>query len=259
MIITYILYMLIGATSGTIMGLLGGGAALIIIPAIVMILSSQNIAPQASMQIAIGTFFAIAIIMLSSSTYTHHKYKAIDWHSLKKMAFGIIIGTMIGGLISHHLPTHVLKIIFAVFSIIIAIWLLFKNDIDTKEIPTTGKLFSGGTTLGLISGTIGIGSFTVPFLRKCGLDIRQSVATSTVCSFIIAWIGTATYIFTGYHQQGLPMDSTGYIYWPIFFPIAITSIIFAPMGAKLAHRISKNSLKFIYSALLIIIGLKMLM
>lgn len=241
------------------MGLLGGGAALIIIPAVIMILHFEGLAPNYAMQIAVGTFFAIAIVMLSSSVYTHHKYNAIEWGTFAKMLGGIILGTLLGGIIASYISTQFLKYTFAIFSLIITFWLAFYSDSTKTIVPSKKGFFGAGYFLGFISGIVGIGTLTVPFLKKCGLDIRNSVATSSACSLVIGIIGAITYIVMGWNITDLPSGTIGYVYYPIFLPMAVTSLIFSPIGAKISHVIPKKALKTFYCILTLIVSIKMLL
>ncbi len=254
-----ILFSIVGIFAGLVIGMLGSGASLLIIPSITFVLSAQHIAAHHAMQIAIGTFFAVAIVMLAVATYTHNKEKAILWRAFRSLAPGIVFGTILGGFLSASIPTETLKLVFAVLAIFIAVWLFFQSDSYAQALkPSSLKFLSAGSGLGLISGTTGIGSFTVPFLQKCGYGIKESVATSSMCSFIIACIGTVTYIFMGLQFSDLPKASVGFIYLPVFLPISLTSMLFSPLGARLAHYISPIVLKRVYSMLLIVVGFKIL-
>jgi uncharacterized membrane protein YfcA len=53
--------------------------------------------------------------------------------------------------------------------------------------------------------------------------------------------------------------ATGYVYWPALAGIALTSILFAPVGAALAHRLPAQKLKKAFALLLVILGIKMLL
>ena len=121
-------------------------------------------------------------------------------------------------------------------------------------------IFAGGS-IGTLSTIIGIGggTLTVPFLTLCQVEIRQAVATSSACGFPIALAGTLTMIFTGLDYSNLPENSIGYVYWPAAVSILVTSVLFAPVGAKLAHTMPVNSLKRVFAVVLACVGLRMLL
>ncbi len=65
-------------------------------------------------------------------------------------------------------------------------------------------------------------------------------------------------VFTGWQQQQLPDGATGYVYWPAAIPILVSSVLFAPFGAKLAHALPVDTLKRFFAVVLACVGLRML-
>jgi len=53
----------------------------------------------------------------------------------------------------------------------------------------------------------------------------------------IAVVGSVSFMITGWNEPNLPLGSTGYVYWPAVFAVALPSMICAPLGAKLAYRV----------------------
>jgi hypothetical protein len=84
--------------------------------------------------------------------------------------------------------------------------------------------------------------------------MQRAVATSSACGLPIALSGAASSAVQGWGAQGLPMYSSGYVYWPAFLGIILTSTIFARQGAKLAHRLEPEKLKKVFALFLLIIG-----
>ena len=99
---------------------------------------------------------------------------------------------------------------------------------------------------------------SVPFLTWCNVHIRQAVATSAAIGLPIALAGTAGFIFTGWGSDALPAWSLGYVNLPAFTGIVIASILFAPLGARLAHTIPPRLLKRIFAVLLYVLGTRIL-
>jgi uncharacterized membrane protein YfcA len=122
------------------------------------------------------------------------------------------------------------------------------------------KSAAGGFVIGTISAIVGIGggTLTVPFLHWHNISIRNAVATSAACGFPIALFGAASYIYAGWSVNNLPEKTFGYVHLPAFTFIIITSFLFAPVGAKLAHRLPEKTLKKGFAVFLLLIGLKMI-
>ncbi|TVP57724.1 MAG: sulfite exporter TauE/SafE family protein, partial [Halomonadaceae bacterium] len=106
---------------------------------------------------------------------------------------------------------------------------------------------------------IGGGTLTVPFLSWCGVRAQQAVATSAACGLPIALSGAVTNILVGWQRQGLPEYSLGFIYLPALLGIIITSVPFAILGARLAHRLPEKLLKRLFALLLLGVGLRFLL
>jgi uncharacterized membrane protein YfcA len=87
--------------------------------------------------------------------------------------------------------------------------------------------------------------------------MRQAVATSAACGLPIALIGALGFLFVGLGQAELPAGSTGYIYWPAVAAISLASVLSAPWGARLAHRIEPRRLKKVFAGFLACLGVLM--
>ncbi|HIL45172.1 MAG TPA: sulfite exporter TauE/SafE family protein, partial [Candidatus Thioglobus sp.] len=72
---TFILLLLLGASSGFVAGLLGVGGGLIIVP-ILLYLLAPTVSQSVLMHTAIGTALAVIVFTSISSVYAHHKHGA---------------------------------------------------------------------------------------------------------------------------------------------------------------------------------------
>ena len=66
------------------------------------------------------------------------------------------------------------------------------------------------------------------------------------------------YAINGIGVANLPRFSIGYIDLVSFSFLALTTIPFAQLGARYAHRCSGRNLEFLFAGLLILIGVLML-
>jgi len=284
--------LLLGAVAGTLAGLLGVGGGIVIVPVFVWIFQSHAEIPITRlMHIAIGTTLATIVITSTSSIIAHHRRGAVHWSIVWQLVPGIIIGALLGAVIADALPSETLRVIFAIFILLVSAQLGFgaqrvphchtnsDKDIlcssftsilspqEAREIkPQTienkyklpSKLGMGftGAVIGSSSSLVGIGggSVIVPFLVWCNVPMRNAVATSAACGFPIAVSGAVGFIATGWHVNELPAFSSGYIYWPAFAAIAPTSLLFAPLGAKLVHIIPTGTLKKFFAVFLVGVG-----
>ncbi|MCO1333632.1 sulfite exporter TauE/SafE family protein [Microbulbifer sp. OS29] len=261
---TLLIYLLVGAAAGTIAGLFGVGGGLIIVPALVLVFTAMGVSPEILTHMAVGTSLATIIITSISSVRAHNKKGAVNWKLFGIMAPGVLIGSWIGGATAELLPGAWLQLLLGVFAIVIAVrmWLSGARHNQQAEgvgkLPSVPLLVSAGGLIGWASAIFGIGggSLTVPFLSWCRVQMQRAVATSAACGLPIAIAGALSFGFQGWNNKLLPEWSSGYVYWPAFIGIVITSTFFARFGANLAHRLSPKMLKHCFAVLLFVIGVR---
>ncbi len=256
-----LLYLATGIFAGLASGLLGVGGGLIIVPILYFIFSAQNLSAEHIMHMALATSLATIIITSISSARAHHKKQAVLWPVFLLLAPGICIGAWFGGIAASEIKTDILKPTFGIFEFIMALYILWNHQSQQHAVSLDKiKSTTGGFIIGLISSIVGIGggTLTVPFLHWHNIAIRNAVATSAACGFPIAIFGTASYVYAGWSVNNLPDQTLGYVHLPAFSLIIITSFLFAPVGAKLAHRLPEHTLKKSFALFMMLIGLKML-
>ena len=115
-----------------------------------------------------------------------------------------------------------------------------------------------GIGIGAMSAVVGIGggSMTVPLLVYLGVVPVRAVGTSAACGFAIAVASAAGFVWGG-HAVGaaMPPGSLGFVYLPAALGCAVASVLFAPLGVKLAHALSGEALKRVFAAFLVLMGL----
>ena len=98
----------------------------------------------------------------------------------------------------------------------------------------------------------------MPWLVWHNVDVRRAVATSAACGLPIAVAGALGFLVAGLNQPGLPAGSTGYLYWPVVVAVSAASVLSAPLGARLAHRIERHRLKAVFGVFIGLLGFVML-
>jgi uncharacterized membrane protein YfcA len=257
-----ILYLITGAAAGLSAGLLGIGGGLIIVPILFFVFSHQQVPAEHVMHMALATSLATIIITSLSSARAHHKRGAVLWPVVFSLSPGIVIGAWLGAMVASALATDVLRPVFGIFELLVAIHLVvnYKPSTHTPSISRTRSM-AGGTVIGSISSIVGIGggTLTVPFLLWHNISIRNAVASSAACGFPIAVAGTAAYVVSGWNTEGLPPWTLGYVSLPAFALIIVTSVVTAPIGAALAHRLPERTLRILFALFLFALSMKMLL
>jgi uncharacterized protein len=251
-----------GVFSGLAAGLLGIGGGAIIVPALATALSLMGYDSDVVQHVAVGTSLAIIIPTGIMSARAHYQRGALDMRVLKLWAPLIVVGTFIGGLMAGFFSGDVLRIVFAVMAFVIA-----ANIIFAFQTKLMGHLDGSSLThrisafvVGYISALMGIGggSLTVPTLVAFGATMHAAVGTSAAIGVAIAVSGTLGFIISGWNEVGLPPFSVGYINLVALVLVAVLAAVFAPMGAAIAHRLNQQTLKYVFAAFLVAVGLNML-
>ena len=260
-IIIVVAYLALGAVAGIIGGLLGLGGGIVIVPALLLVFIQQGFPTESLMHLAVATSLATIVFTSVSSTWAHHRKLAVDWKIVRFLAPGIVLGAFLGAVIADRTDSDSLRVLFGIFEVLVAlqIWTGITPGAMRQLPRKPGMIFAGGG-IGMLSTILGIGggTLTVPFLLWCNVNIRNAVATSAACGFPIALAGCIAMIITGWNRPGLPENTLGYVFWPAALGILVTSILTAPMGARLAHRLPVQTLKRIFAIVLAGIGIRML-
>lgn len=258
---TLLLYLLLGAFAGTLAGLLGVGGGLVIVPALMFVFRGQGFVEAFVVHLAVGTSLATIVFTSISSIRAHHRRGAVLWPVVRQLTPGIVVGSLIGAAIADAMPAAVLRTVFGVFELAVAAEMAFgRKPSPHRRLPALPGMFAVGSVFGGLSAIIGIGggTLTVPFLIWCNVAMRNAVATSAACGLPIAVAGTAGFVLTGWGEPGLPEWSTGYVYWPALLVIALATVVFAPLGARLAHTLPAATLKRFFAVFLAFLGVRML-
>lgn len=258
---TLLAYLLLGAAAGFLGGLLGLGGGIIVVPALYFLFRWLQFAPDITMHLAIGTSLATAAFTAATSTWAHHRRAAIDWSAARALTPGIIAGALAAAVLASSAPGTALRIVFGLFEIVVAAQLLWGlAPKPSRTLPSARWMALIGAGIGALSAVLGIGggTMTVPFLVWCNLGIRQAVATSAACGLPITLAGAFGHMLAGPGESGVPHGATGHVYWPAVAAVATTSVLLAPLGARVAHTISTPALRRIFAAVVALIGARML-
>ncbi len=255
------IYAAAGAVAGILAGLLGVGGGLVIVPILVYCFGRQAIPGQMIMHLALGTSMASIMFTSIPSFWFHHRRQAVQWPVVRRIVFGILVGTFLGACLASRLSTTFLKGFFVIFLYYAAIQMLTgKKPKPNRQIPGPEGMFGAGGLIGGVSSLVGIGggSLSVPFLVWCNAPMREAIGTSAAIGFPLAVSGTIGYIYSGMSATHLPHLSLGYVYLPALLGIIALSMLTAPIGVRLAHNLPVNKLKRVFAVLLLAVGTRML-
>ncbi len=261
MTIWWLSYPLLGIFGGFVAGLFGVGGGLTIVPFLFMLFTAQGFPPEHVMHLALGSSMATIVFTSISSMRAHHAHGAVNWGIVKAMAPGLALGTFGGSLFTGLIPTRPMIAVFVVIVYGAATQMMLDaKPKPHRQMPGPLGTFGVGVVIGTVSSLVaaGGGFLSIPFMVFCNVAIHGAVGTSAALGFPIALAGSIGYLLAGTHDASLPAYSAGYIYLPAFVGVVVMSMLVAPLGAKLAHRLPVKKLKRAFGAFLALLATKML-
>ena len=225
----------------------------------VWVLEAAGVTHQVQ-HLALGTSLAVMVFTSFASVRAHHARGAVDWSIVKRMAPAMIVGMLVGSQIAGWIPSHDLKWFFVVYAYVIALQMLAdKKPQGGRPLPGPLGLWSSGGVIGVISSFVGIGggSMSVPFMSWCNVPMPRAIATSAALGWPIAVAGAVGYVISGWHAPDLPPGAVGFVYLPALLWMVPASMLMAPVGARLTHRLPVQLLRRIFACFLVFMALRM--
>lgn len=257
----FIYCLMFGGIAGLLAGLFGIGGGVVLVPFFVWLFPVLDIPQGKVMVVAIATSLATIILTSIAAVVAQQKLKAIKWDIVYLLAPGILFGAMLGAVIADYMPRKHLQIIFALYLFYVGIQMAFQFGSKMNGFSGSHLFYSiAGFIIGLVSAVLGIGggTLTVPIMVSSGLLMANAVAISSACGLPIAIAGTISYAVLGWQQTNLQDGFLGYVYLPAFTGIIMTSLITAPLGAKLVHKLPTKLMKRFFSVLVFAVALKLI-
>lgn len=248
-----------GAVTGLLAGVFGVGGGAVIVPILYEVFRVIGVPEDVRMPLCVGTSLAV-IIPTSIRSFNAHRAKGmVDMSILKIWAVPVVLGVIVGSYIARFAPADLFKIIFVIVAIFSALRLLFASDRWQLGTEMPGKVLMTiyGGVIGVLSALMGIGGGQLSslFMTFYGRSIHQAVATSSGLGVLISIPGALGFIYAGWPKMDvLPPLSLGYVSLIGFILFIPTSIWTAPIGARLAHRLSKRKLEVVFGLFLLIVA-----
>jgi uncharacterized membrane protein YfcA len=247
-----------GAVTGLLAGLFGVGGGAVIVPVLYEVFRVIGVPEEVRMPLVVGTSLAV-IIPTSIRSYRAHLAKGmVDTSIIRIWAVPVVLGVLGGSLIARYAPPDVFKAVFVAVAFASAMRLLFASDRwklgDDMPGPFLMRIY--GVVIGVLSALMGIGGGQLSslFMTFYGRPIHQAVATSSGLGVLISIPGALGYIYAGWPKMDiLPPLSLGYVSFIGFLLFIPTSIWTAPIGARLAHRLSKRRLEVAFGIFLLVV------
>jgi uncharacterized membrane protein YfcA len=252
-----------GAITGLLAGVFGVGGGAVAVPILYELFRIVGVPEEVRMPLCVGTSLAI-IIPTSIRSFNAHRAKgAVDMTILRVWAVPVVVGVIMGSFVARYAPADLFKTVFVIVAGISAIRLLFGKDTWRfgLDMPSKPIMVVYGWIIGVLSALMGIGGGQLSnlFMTFYNRPIHQAVATSSGLGILISIPGAIGYIYAGWPRAAefpdvialQPPLALGYISLVGFLLFIPTSTWLAPVGARLAHRLSKRRLEIAFGIFLL--------
>ena len=253
--------LLTGCIAGVLAGLFGIGGGIVIVPVLEAALGFAGVDPAIRMHVAVGTSLATIIPTSISSARAHHQRAAVDVDIVKRWAVFVLLGALLGAWIASQVHSRVLAMVFATLALLVAIKMVLLPESRnlTDEVPRGPLVSVIPVAIGCFSSMMGIGggTFSVMTLTLFNEPIHRAVGTAALFGLVISLPGTIGFMMAGWSDPRAPMASLGYVSLVGFACIAPTTVLAAPLGAKIAHAFSAKKLAMLFGGFLVIASVRL--
>jgi uncharacterized membrane protein YfcA len=251
-----------GILAGLVAGLFGVGGGIVIVPVLYYVFTAFDVPEEVRMHVAVGTSLATIVVTSIRSVRSHLQSGAVDVPLLKSWILPITAGVVAGTAVADIIDGTALTLVFGSIALLVAANMAFAKSSWqlAADLPGRPGRDAIGATIGFLSTLMGIGggTFGNTVMTLCGRTIHQAVATSAGLGLIIAVPGAFGFIISGWDETGTPPGSVGYVNFIAFACIVPATILMAPVGARLAHRLPQKTLKRGFALFLAIVAIRML-
>lgn len=259
-----------GLLAGFLTGLVSLGGAFIVVPALYHALLSVGVASHAAFTAAVATSVAFVFVSSSSAATTYARKSMIDYRLVTIVSVGALFGVVLGVTALTHADDVLVRHAFGYF-----IWLLGSYMLAAKHFKW-GSAHAGhlpkytpgnqaglgliGVLVGFLVAAFGIGGGgiiapAVALLTRS--DMKRAVATGVGATVIISLLGSGAYAMTGMTSADATSPSIGWIYLPALALLIPSALLSAPLGARLAMRLSGPVLTTILATSMFLVGIKL--
>ena len=228
---------------GVVLGMLGGGGAILTLPMLVYVVGLEPRAAIASSLFVVGTTSLAGLAI-------HARAGNVRWKVGAMFGATAMVGAYAGGRLAHLVPSTVLLVLFGLVMVISATSMLKERGAEAG-VPRPlrlGRVLGLGGAVGVLSGLVGAGGgfLIVPALTLFGgLAMREAIGTSLL---VIAMQSVAGFAGHVAHVE-LP--------WTLVLVIAAMSFVGSMLGATFGAKVEARTLRHAFAWLVIAMGLLM--
>jgi uncharacterized membrane protein YfcA len=247
-----------GAISGVLAGLFGIGGGTVIVPALYQALTVLGVDEAVRMHISVGTSVGVIVPTSIRSFLAHRKRGAVDMALLRSWLVPLPIGAALAAIVAAAISGEALRLIFATLAVVFGLRLIFATSTWQVANELPGEPVRGivGVVIGFLSTLMGIGGGILnnTFMTMHGRTMHQAVATSSGVGVLVSIPGIIGYVWAGWGLASLPPFSAGFVNLLALALLIPVSVLTAPIGVHLAHRLSRRQLEIGFGGFLLVVA-----
>lgn len=253
-------HMALGGAAGLIAGMFGVGGGMLIVPALTSLYHLCGLPDEPGIHAAMTVSMTSVVVTSFLSIRAHANHDAVDHQTLQLWGPFAVMGSVSGSFLSLSMHGAFLSIVFGTFLALMGLFMGFMpadmHVLRARPMPLAQRLMAAG--IGFVSALVGIGggSLTVPGLVICRTPMHRAIGTASAMGLLISL--PAALVFVARHLTGGAADAEMTRVELISFLFLVPpSLLTAPAGARLAHRLPAVNLRRIFAFLLALIAVKM--
>jgi uncharacterized protein len=254
-----------GVVAGFLAGLLGVGGGIIFVPCFTVIFTVFfNVPLDVAVVVSTGTSLLCMIPTSISAARSQNKKGNTDMNVIKTWSVTMLLGVVVGIMVSKFLGGAWLTILFGSIMILNSINTLFRAKAKPAFEALPGKFGQGiiSFCIACFSSMLGIGggTLTVPVLNACSVPPHKAIGTSSAVSLFVCVPGALLMIFTNLNAtpDAAPIGTFGLVNVLAAICVVPISYFCAPLGVNIGKNIAPATLKRIFAIALFIISAQML-
>jgi uncharacterized protein len=232
-----------GAAAGFLVGLLGIGGSLIVVPAFFLLLPDFGVPAAQVPHTAIASALVAMIPSALHCTGLQFATGRLDRGWLRRMAPGALLGGTAGATFAFELQGPTLALLFVAQSVYYGVGLLRARPSPPDSFR--GRIAAGCTRLPcwivspLTGGFcacmgMGAGSLTVPYMAVHGVRLINAAATAVALNLCVAVGGAFALVLMGDPVSG---GGAAGACWPAVLLVAVGAVSAVPLGVMAAPRL----------------------
>jgi uncharacterized membrane protein YfcA len=221
--------------AGLVLGLLGAGGAMVILPALVAFAHVKPDDAAVISLIVVGVISPVGI-------WQHWRAGHVHWRDSLTFAAASTPAAFLGARLSHELDNDVIMLLFAGVMTAAAVTMLLRPELPTAGSPAPRRLVGVGACIGLLTGIVGIGGgfAIVPALVVlAGVPMRDASGASLVVITLNVVAGLVGKL------GGPPID------WTLTLSFTAAALAGSVLGSLVAPRASAAGLRRAFAVLLL--------